>query len=127
MIAPRAPQLSGPQLPALELRLKQLDVDRAEVFQAIKDLKGAANRASEPTQVTEPSRLGRPLGAVLIRTFTTEIRTGHYKLGQPPVGEGFYPAFNVGQCSKQMRTRRFLWIHEGKEPDHPNHHCGHPS
>jgi len=61
MIAPRAPQLSGPQLPALELRLKQLDVERAEVLQAIKDLKGAANRASEPTQVTEPSRLGRPL------------------------------------------------------------------
>ncbi len=61
MVAPGAPQFSEPQLCALELRLKQLDVERAEVLQAIKELKGASDRETESTQVTERSLLGRPL------------------------------------------------------------------
>ena len=61
MITPGAPQFSEPQLRALEMRLKQLDVERAEVLQAIKELKRAGDRETESTQVTERSLLGRPL------------------------------------------------------------------
>ena len=61
VIAPGAHQFSEPQLRALELRLKQLDVERAEILQAIKDLKRAADREPEPTQVIEYVQLGRSL------------------------------------------------------------------
>lgn len=60
-MAPGAHQFSEPQLRALELRLKQLDVERAEILQAIKELKRAADREPEPTQVIEHVQLGRSL------------------------------------------------------------------
>lgn len=61
VIAPGAHQFSEPQLRALELRLKQLDAERAEVLQAIKEIKRAADRELEPTQVIEYVQLGRSL------------------------------------------------------------------
>ena len=61
MTAPGASQFSEPQLRALELRLKQLDVERAEVLQAIKELKSIADRETAPTQVIDSALLGRPL------------------------------------------------------------------
>ena len=60
-MAPGAHQFSETQFRALELRLKQLDVERAEILQAIKDLKRAADREPGPTQVIEYVQLGRSL------------------------------------------------------------------
>ncbi|NOS76468.1 MAG: DEAD/DEAH box helicase family protein [Nitrospira sp.] len=61
MTAPGSSQFSEPQLRALELRLKQLDVERAEVLQAIKELKSVADRETAPTQGMEKALLGRSL------------------------------------------------------------------
>jgi superfamily II DNA or RNA helicase len=59
--APADPRLVEQQLHELEQRLKRLDTERAETLQAIKELKAAADREIQPTQVSERSLLGRPL------------------------------------------------------------------
>lgn len=58
---PQTPQSSEQHLRDLELRLKRLDVERAEVLQAIKELKSVADREIAPTQGIESALLGRPL------------------------------------------------------------------
>jgi superfamily II DNA or RNA helicase len=52
---------SEPQLLELELRLKQLDAERAEVLKSIEELKRPADWETEPTQVADRSLLGSPL------------------------------------------------------------------
>lgn len=61
MTVPAVPRFSDQQLHELEQRLKQLDTERAEVLQAIKDLKAATDREFKPIQVSERSLLGRSL------------------------------------------------------------------
>ena len=52
---------SEQQLWDLELRLKNLDAERAEVLKSIEDLRLAAYRETKLPQVAELSILGRPL------------------------------------------------------------------
>lgn len=61
MTTPGASPFSAPQIQALELRLKQLDVERAEVLQALKELRSVADKETAPTQGLESTLLGRPL------------------------------------------------------------------